>query len=92
MTAAALLDVARRLDCIITLGEATADRVYGMDGLETRIADEIAEDAAIMADCARHIVAAMIAEMPEFALTFRRAKEIGAARAAMLAQKKGGAA
>lgn len=91
MTDATLMDVARRLDCIITLGEHTAEAIYGSENLDIQDADEIAGDAAIIADCARHIVAAMTVAMPEFAETFQRAKEVGAARAALLAQKNGGA-
>ena len=87
-----MMEVARRLDCIITLGENTADEVYGTDAVPTGNADVIAGDAAIITYCARHIAASLSASVPGFADTFHRAKVAAMARAAMLQQKKGGAA
>ena len=87
-----MMEVARRLDCIITLGENAADEVYGADAVPTENADVIANDAAIITDCARHIAASLSASVPGFAGTFHRAKVAAMARARMLQQKKGGAA
>lgn len=86
-----MMEVARRLDCLITLSEVTADSVYAMDGVPTKAADEIAADAAIIADCTRFVVGALLANVPGFASTFHRAKVAAIARARMM-QQKGGAA
>lgn len=85
------MEIARRLDAIITLSENLADAVYGFDGVETKIADEVAADAAISADCARKIVEMMANNDPDFQETFTRAKSVGAIRAKMIAQKGGDA-
>ena len=52
MTDLEMMEIARRLDCIMTLGENTADEVYGADAVPTENADVIANDAAIITDCA----------------------------------------